>query len=617
MHRLVPALETARLHRGRKAKVAALAEALVRVAADGDDEDLATAVRVVAGQALPLADGRATGVGFALLMAAASAAYGLVATDVRTRSRALGDMGDAVGELAVTAGSASDRPGLSLSEVAHLTTALAATTDRTAKESMLAEAFARARPDQAKYLTKLLLGELRIGVREGVLEEAIAAAFARAPEEVHAAAALCSDPGDLAVLARHDELGSATLVVGRPVAFMLASPVETVKAEVDLARTAWEDKLDGIRVQAHVKAGVVRLFARGGGDVSLAFPEVVAALARASRDVILDGELLAIAVGEGDGEPPRARPFQALQARLGRKDPSPDLLAQTPVALFAFDMLFDGEPIVSLSWETRRARMEAFFREAPLAPVVQPTTTHRLDVGAPLDEQLDAAYRGARARGHEGIVIKDADSPYETGRRGSAWRKVKRALATLDVVVTRAERGHGKRAGVLSDYTFAVWDETNGALVDIGKAYSGLTDLEIAELTRVFEASAIEKERGGAVRVEPEVVLEVAFDGLQKSKRHTSGFALRFPRIARIRADKTPRDIDTLATVRALWDAQLSSGHREEVPQHTTVQPKLQAKKRRDQPPAGDAQLSLFGDGPRAAPSQGRSKGRGAGRPTR
>jgi len=296
--------------------------------------------------------------------------------------------------------------------------------------------------------------------------------------------------------------------------------------------------------------------------VSCVFPEVARAFAQISRQVVLDGELLAIT------KDLRPRPFQALQARLNRKDPDAALLEQTPVALFAFDMLYDGESLLAEPWSHRRARLLAFFDQHALAPAAQATQAHPFDAHRGLDAQIETAYAAARARGHEGLVLKEVTAAYEAGRRGSAWRKVKRALATLDVVITRAEQGHGKRAGVLSDYTFAVRSEDGkgdgeGELVEIGKAYSGLTDAEIAKLTPELVASTRE-ERGGQRFVEPRIVLEIAFDGLQPSKRHSSGFALRFPRIVRIREDKSPGDVDRLTTVQALFNMQVASGHREE-----------------------------------------------------
>jgi DNA ligase 1 len=254
------------------------------------------------------------------------------------------------------------------------------------------------------------------------------------------------------------------------------------------------------------------------------------------------------------------------------------MLEAVPVHYFVFDVLVDREPVFSLPWRQRRARLEHIFEVSrPACASVLDVTP--LDPTRPVDEQLSLAYEASRARGHEGIVLKRVDAPYEAGRRGGAWRKVKRAFATLDVVITVAERGHGRRANVLSDYTFAVKHE--GELLDVGKAYSGLTDAEIAGMTERLEALTIER-RGSRQRVKPAVVLEVAFDGIQRSKRHPSGFALRFPRINRIRDDKTVDEVDDLATVARLFESQVASGHRED--------PKTKPKRSKRGP-----QLGLFG----------------------
>lgn len=280
----------------------------------------------------------------------------------------------------------------------------------------------------------------------------------------------------------------------------------------------------------------------------------------------------AAAAGASDSAPPPsartapfiARPFQALQARLGRTAPDAATRGRVPVAYVAFDVLYDGESLLERPWLERRARLQRLLDEAPPpeAPsrlLLNPVTP--LEPSRPVGPQLDALFAASRARGNEGLMLKRTDARYEAGRRGAAWRKVKRALATLDVVVTRAERGHGKRAGVLSDYTFAVWK--GPALVEIGKAYSGLTDAELAALTSRLEALTLRR-AGPYHLVKPELVLEVAFDGVQRSRRHDSGFALRFPRIVRLRDDKRPEDADRLEAARALFEAQVKSGHREE-----------------------------------------------------
>lgn len=535
MRRVAAALEAVRSTRSKKEKVAHLAALLSSL----DATELPLAARLVLGAI------RTTGAGWALLVAAAAEVTRRSEEEIGLKTREVGDLGDALGAL-----HPPDAPSLPLAEVPALVDRLAAATERDEKHRVLVDLLGRATPQEVRYLAKALLGELRVGLARGLFEEALALAFGAPLEDVRRASAMTPDPGELALLARAGRLREATLVPGRPVAFMLATPVDEVKEPIDAALTLVEDKLDGVRVQAHVLEGQVRLFARGLDEVTATFPEVARALAGVRGTVVLDGEIVAV-TAEG-----RSRPFQALQARLGRSAVSASVRADVPVRFVAYDLLFDGEPLVDRPWRERRARLERLGVDTN--PVVA------LDPSHPLEPQLDELFTRARARANEGLMLKRADAPYEAGRRGAAWRKVKRAWATLDVVVTRAERGHGRRVGVLSDYTFAVW--RGDRLVEIGKAYSGLTDAELAALTRRLEALTVRHEGPYAV-VRPELVLEVAFDGIQRSTRHDGGYALRFPRIARIRDDKGPADADRLETVRALYEAQLRSGHREDARQ--------------------------------------------------
>lgn len=541
MQRLVHALDAAKATRSRKAKVGHLS-GLLRVLSR---DELPIACRLILGRVLPVGDTRNLGVGWALLSTAAAEASKQPLGVVALKSREMGDFGDAL-EVLLPAG---DRQ-LPLLEVPGYFERIATARDRDEKQRVLVELMSRAAPWEARYLVKAILGELRIGVQLGIFEEALAEAFGATLEELRRASALTSDPGALGLLAYDKRLTNADVIPGSVVAFMLATPNETVKEPIDPALTIFEDKLDGVRTQAHVWDGNVRLFARGQDEVTAQFPELVAQLKRLPRASVIDGEVIAV---KPDGQ---ARPFQALQARLNRDAPSSAVIAATPVAFVAYDVLFDGEPLLDQPWTERRKRLEAL----PL----RVNATQTFKPGVDLDAQLDDAFTAARARGNEGLVLKRIDARYEAGRRGNAWRKVKRAFATLDVVITRAERGHGKRAGVLSDYTFAVWNEDQ--LVEIGRAFSGLTDVEINQMTTRLEAITVSK-NGPFHVVRPELVIEVAFDGLQKSNRHGSGFALRFPRIARIRDDKAPKDADTMTTVRALFETQVDSGHREPEPQ--------------------------------------------------
>jgi DNA ligase-1 len=303
-----------------------------------------------------------------------------------------------------------------------------------------------------------------------------------------------------------------------------------------------EDKYDGIRAQAHVDEEEVRLFSRTLDDITHGYPEIVASLRGVGKGLVLDGELIAV-----DPEVPRrARPFAALQRRLGRKSPSIEMMSQVPAAFVAYDVLAaSGTLVIQNSWRERRSLLEALtWRGAAafLAPFASVSTA----------EALERAFEQARAAGNEGIIAKEPGSPYAPGRRGKTWIKLKRALATLDVVVTGVERGHGRRNGVLSDFTFAVRaSETDPTLLNVGKAYNGLTDLEIVELTERFR-SITTQQFGRFHAVRPEVVLEVTFDIVQKSTRHKAGYALRFPRIVRVRDDKPAHEIDTLQRVREL-----------------------------------------------------------------
>ncbi len=401
----------------------------------------------------------------------------------------------------------------------------------------------------ATYVVKILTGELRIGLRDGLLQAAIAQAFGRSLEAVSNAAMLTGDIGETAVLAREDRLGTTRLRLFRPLRFMLASPAEDA-AEImtRLGPVVWtEDKYDGIRVQLHRRGAEARLFSRDLNDVSGQFPEVVEAATRLDWDGVLDGELLAYRDGV-------VLPFLALQRRLGRKEPSAGLRDEVPVAYVAFDVLAlgprdgDAEPLLGRPLAERRARLEA-LRLADAEP--GRFVLSRLVQVASADE-LETVFAAARERRNEGLMVKDPTSVYAPGRRGFGWLKMKKALATLDCVVVGVEGGHGKRHGVLSDYTFAVRDDATGALVTIGKAYSGLTDAEIAERTRWFDEHTLTR-HGRYRTVEPTVVVEVAFDVIMRSARHRSGFALRFPRIARLRTDKSAAECDTLATVESLW----------------------------------------------------------------
>ncbi|HEY0456934.1 MAG TPA: ATP-dependent DNA ligase, partial [Verrucomicrobiae bacterium] len=456
---------------------------------------------------------------------------------------------------------------VSIGEVESFFDQLLGARGRSSKLPILVSLLERCSPLEAKYLVKVITSDLRIGLKEGLVEDAVAAAFEVKADEVRQANLLLGNIGETALLARNHDLASASIIPFRPVKFMLASPEPTAKdiwericerhdsrpstAETKILRplsyksleaasaTVWiEDKYDGIRCQLHTAEGRVALYSRDLKDITGTFHEVAESAAGLKADAILDGEIVAMR-----GE--QALPFGELQKRLGRKEHDLFLREEVPIKFVAFDLLWlNGDSLLNWPLRERRKKLEALeplpeaFRLARITPALSA-------------EAIDDAFTAARERRNEGLMIKDPESIYSPGRRGLAWLKLKKAFATLDCVVVGAEFGHGKQSKVLSDYTFAVRDERTGELKTIGKAYSGLTDVEIAEMTKHFLQNSI-RQHGRYFEVIPDTVLEIAFDKLQPSDRHSSGFAMRFPRILRIRTDKTPAEIDTLGSAAKL-----------------------------------------------------------------
>jgi DNA ligase 1 len=498
--------------------------------------------------------------------------------------------GDA-GSVAAEALPAKSSSVLSLSDVQRAFTDIAAARGPAPKTALLRQLLERATPLEAKYIVKIISGDLRIGLKESLVEEAIARAFEAPIEQVKRANMLLGDLGETLSLASTGRLAEAHMRLFHPIDFMLASPVDSAEEAVSyFDNAAVEDKYDGIRAQAHIAEGEVRIFSRTRDEITESFPELPPALAGLPKDAILDGEIVAwscsadtlvraatiekAAVGHTSGQNSpdgRALPFSTLQQRLGRKKVSARLLRDVPVAYMVFDVLYaDGQLLLE-----RPLRERAQILNDLLAlPRAQPVRAQAVQSALAFDEpdaepqahilrapvaiahtaeDLEQLFLAARARGNEGLMIKDLNSLYTPGRRGKSWLKMKRELATLDVVVTAVEYGHGKRIGVLSDYTFAVWD--GDRLVNIGKAYSGLTDAEIAEMTKWFLAHKV-SEQGLRLEVEPKIVLEVAFNNMMRSTRHESGYALRFPRIVRLRPDKLPEDADTIETVKKIFEQQ-------------------------------------------------------------
>jgi DNA ligase 1 len=496
------------------------------------------------GKPFPQNDLRTVQAGWAVIHRALMGAAKLAEPDFRKIAMSHGDAGKTA--LDSLEGRTAPEP-FSLAESRDLFEALHKTRGPLGKTELLQKRFARMSAREGQYVVKILTGDLRIGLREGLVEEAIAAAFSAPLDEVKEANMLLGDLGTVAVLASRGELRRAELSLFRPIKSMLASPeptAEAIWARFEGAAVVYvEDKFDGIRAQLHRGPGRAEIFSRDLRRMTDQFPELTDRARHFDADVILDGEIMAFEHG-------KKLTFFDLQKRLGRKHEGADLFstasADVPVVFVAFDLLwlngqsYLGRPLRERREALRGLKLPAGFQIAEVYPA------HSAD-------EIETAFQQARRRFNEGLMVKDPESIYSPGRRGMFWFKLKKELATLDVVVVAAELGHGKRNHVLSDYTFAVRDETTGALLTIGKAYSGLTDVEIAELTEHFKKQTISN-HGRYREVKPDTVLEIAFDSIQPSTRHESGLALRFPRIKAIRRDKTVDAIDTLAYARSLMN---------------------------------------------------------------
>jgi len=537
-------------------KVRLLAEYLRALKSD----QLSIVTTYLTGRAFPQSDLRTLQAGWAVIYRALVAATKISDAEFHRIAASHGDLGKTAFE--VLEGRTKPQP-FSILESRDLFEKLHRARGPIAKTELLQTCFANLSAREGQYVVKILTGDLRIGLREGLVEEAIARAFEVPLEHVKEANMLLGDLGATASLASQKQLDRAELSIFRPIKCMLATPEPTAEAiwerfssveagvpsadvERNPLRTAdaavfVEDKFDGIRAQLHRNSKRAEIYSRDLRLITDQFHELAEQARKFEVDLILDGEIVAFELG-------RKLTFFDLQKRLGRKTDGADLFASAsadvPVAFIAFDLLWlDGRSLLKTALQERRELLRGLklpeqFQIAEVFPAYSAA-------------EIEEHFQQARRRLNEGLMIKDPSSFYTPGARGMFWFKLKKELATLDVVVVGAEFGHGKRNNVLSDYTFAVRDETSGELLPIGKAYSGLTDVEIAELTEHFKQHTI-VDHGRYREVKPEIVLEVAFNSIQPSTRHASGLALRFPRIKAIRRDKNVDAIDTLTYAREL-----------------------------------------------------------------
>ncbi len=441
------------------------------------------------------------------------------------------------------------------------------------KKNILKGLLIRCTPIESKYLIKIITNEMRIGSYEGLVEIAIAKAFDKSVESVREALLISGDISNVALLSKSDKLQSVTLKPFVPMNFMLADVMFTGDeiAEYFNKSLYCEFKYDGIRLQLHRFGDDCKLFSRNLSDISFAFPEIVESAIKICKkgsknesknaipvDFVLDGEL----IGYKDNKP---LPFQELQKRLRKKVMSREILREIPVQYIVYDVMFyDRKSVIRDSLATRKKLLSRLLLKDENIIIATSTV-----VAA--GEEIDLNFKKSKSEGYEGLVIKDPESNYHPGKRGRYWIKLKEELDTIDAVVVMAEYGHGKRAGTLSDYTLAINDfkhktpadknnileskikeDKSNMLRTIGKAYSGLSNDEINFMTNKLKTLVV-KDEGSRLIVKPEIVLEVSFDTIQKSDRHDSGYALRFPRIKNIRFDKGINDIDNLEKVENIY----------------------------------------------------------------
>jgi DNA ligase-1 len=570
-------------------KKRALIEIAVGRVARASVEDAGRFCLYLAGQPFAEADPRKLNAGGALLTRAVKAVSGCSDAALTTAYRRHGDLGAAAAEIWPKTLGTRLAESLTLAEVAEAFGVMAVARTTAVRAAAAEGLLGRASSLEAKYLLKLMLGDMRIGVKQSLIEEAIGVASGADVVAVRHAVMLEADLAGAVERAFGGTLGEARMRLFHPLGFMLASPVDTPEEAVERftsketnagVHAFLEDKYDGMRAQVHCgdpeQPGRVAVYSRNREDITESFPEIAEAFREVSEPLILDGELLG-----WNGVERKALPFSVLGQRIGRKGVDGAMRRQVPVVFMAFDLLYEsGELVLPLPLTERRCRLEAVVERlrpvtvAGFDPPAEPRAQAGLfdwdeEVAAeePLQrlmlspaklvesvEAIELAYVEARAQANEGVMLKAAGSAYVPGRRGLAWVKLKRELATLDVVITGAEFGHGRRAGLLSDYTFAVRGN-DGELLNVGKAYSGVTDAEIAELTAWMKTHTLE-DYGHFRTVEPLRVIEVAFNNVMRSDRHGSGFALRFPRILRLREDKPLEEIDTLERVEEIYQGQ-------------------------------------------------------------
>ncbi|GAB6265253.1 MAG: ATP-dependent DNA ligase [Methanothrix sp.] len=515
-----------------------------------DDDELAVASGFIVGDLFSPSLDLVMGVGPSILYEAMARACGCSTERISDMLRATGDPG-LVASAAVDkkkpigfAAFIKDEP-LSIKEVYQRLVAVARASGKgsqDAKVKNLQYLFSQATPLEAQYIARLAIEDMRIGIGEGGVRDAIAQAFSQDASKVERAYNLTNDIGLVAVNARKGTLADLNVLINHPIKMMLAQVGEGISASMqELGSAAIEWKYDGARVQIHKDGKRVRIFSRRLEDVTRSLPEIVRLAQEVRADkAILDGEVVAI------GKDSRPLAFQEILKRFRRKYNVEKQAKETPLHLFLFDLIYlDGQSTVDLPLTRRRELLEGIADPSILADQVISDSV----------QKAEEIYHQALEKGHEGLILKNSMSVYAPGKRGKNWLKIKPVMETLDLAVIGAKWGEGRRASFLGSYRLACLDEATSKLLDIGWVATGLTDEALAELTELFR-ELILVQNGMEVELKPAVIFEVAYEEIQKSQSYSSGYALRFPRLVRVRDDKSLEEADSLERVESLYRVQ-------------------------------------------------------------
>lgn len=515
-----------------------------------DEKDLYDVVLFILGKVYPPWDERELGVGVGLIYEALENVSGVKKAKIEEMIRELGDLGLAAEKLIEKKKMATLAfEELTIRKVRDTFDEMSSLTgegSRKRKIMLLTGLYGLASPMEAKYLTRLILSEMRLGVGEGIMRDAIAKAFGADSEIVERAYMITNDLGKVAVVAKNEGekgLKNMSVQIHVPVRMMLAQVAEGVKEVLDEMKVAAvEWKFDGSRVQVHWDGKKVTIYSRRLENVTNALPEMVEEIKKCIKpNVILDGEIIAVK----DGRP---MPFQHVLRRFRRKHDVGKMVEKIPLEVHFFDVLYSGGEVIDLPLKERRKILESVIEESEKIKIAVQTITDNV-------KKVETIYRQAVDAGHEGVMIKNPSSPYVPGKRGKHWLKLKAVMETLDLVVVGGEWGEGKRSHWLSSFELACVDTTTGSLLRVGKVATGFTEEDLEEMTELFKPLIVSQE-GKKVEFIPKYVFEVAYQEIQKSPKYESGYALRFPRFIRLRDDKDVDEADTIERVENLYKMQ-------------------------------------------------------------